>query len=32
MPAADLRNLLYASYVAPAPIASWPAKVRNDAA
>jgi diguanylate cyclase (GGDEF)-like protein len=32
MPAADLRKLLYASYVAPAPIASWPAKVRNDAA
>ena len=32
MPAADLRKLLYASYVAPAQISSWPAKVRNDAA
>ena len=30
MPAADLRKLLYASYVAPAQISSWPAKVRND--
>ena len=29
MPAADLRKLLYASYVAPAQISSWPAKVRN---
>jgi diguanylate cyclase (GGDEF)-like protein len=31
MPAADLRKLLYATYVAP-PQASWPAKVRSDAA
>jgi diguanylate cyclase (GGDEF)-like protein/PAS domain S-box-containing protein len=30
MPAADLRKLLYATYVAPAQ--SWPAKVRSDAA
>jgi diguanylate cyclase (GGDEF)-like protein len=30
MPAADLRKLLYASYVAPA--GSWPSKVRSDAA
>jgi diguanylate cyclase (GGDEF)-like protein/PAS domain S-box-containing protein len=29
MPAADLRKLLYASYVAPA---SWPNKIRSDAA
>ncbi len=32
MPAADLRKLLYTSYVAPAQGASWPAKVRSDAA
>ena len=31
MPAADLRRLLYATYVAP-PQTSWPAKVRSDAA
>jgi diguanylate cyclase (GGDEF)-like protein/PAS domain S-box-containing protein len=31
MPAADLRKLLYATYVAP-PQASWPARVRSDAA
>jgi diguanylate cyclase (GGDEF)-like protein len=31
MPAADLRKLLYATYVAP-PQSSWPAKVRSDAA
>jgi diguanylate cyclase (GGDEF)-like protein len=31
MPAADLRRLLYATYVAP-PQSSWPAKVRSDAA
>ncbi|MGA2816711.1 MAG: EAL domain-containing protein [Xanthobacteraceae bacterium] len=32
MPAADLRKLLYASYVAPSHVSSWPAKVRSDAA
>jgi len=32
MPAADLRKLLYASYVAPAQNPSWPVKARNDAA
>ena len=32
VPAADLRKLLYASYVSPAQISSWPAKVHNDAA
>jgi EAL domain-containing protein (putative c-di-GMP-specific phosphodiesterase class I) len=32
MPAADLRKLLYASYVAPPQASSWPAKVRSDAA
>ncbi len=32
LPAADLRKLLYASYVAPAQNPSWPAKARNDAA
>jgi diguanylate cyclase (GGDEF)-like protein len=32
MPAADLRKLLYASYVAPAQVPEWPAKVRSDAA
>ena len=31
MPAADLRKLLYATYVGP-PQSSWPAKVRSDAA
>jgi diguanylate cyclase (GGDEF)-like protein len=31
MPAADLRKLLYASYVTP-PQSSWPARVRSDAA
>ena len=31
MPAADLRKLLYATYVAP-PQALWPARVRSDAA
>jgi diguanylate cyclase (GGDEF)-like protein len=31
MPAADLRKLLYATYVAP-PQSAWPAKVRSDAA
>ena len=31
MPAADLRKLLYATYVAP-PQASWPARIRSDAA
>jgi diguanylate cyclase (GGDEF)-like protein/PAS domain S-box-containing protein len=31
MPAADLRKLLYATYVAP-PQASWPTRVRSDAA
>ncbi len=31
MPAADLRKLLYASYVAP-PQSSWPARVKSDAA
>ena len=32
MPAADLRKLLYASYVAPAQAATWPAGLRSDAA
>ncbi len=32
MPAADLRKLLYASYVAPAQTSSRPALLRNDAA
>ena len=32
MPAADLRKLLYASYVAPAQLSSWPKKIRSDAA
>jgi diguanylate cyclase (GGDEF)-like protein len=32
MPAADLRKLLYASYVGPAQVSSWPAKARSDAA
>jgi len=32
MPAADLRKLLYASYVSPAESSSWPAKVHSDAA
>jgi predicted signal transduction protein with EAL and GGDEF domain len=32
MPAADLRRLLYASYVAPAQVSSWPNKIRSDAA
>ncbi len=32
MPAADLRRLLYASYVAPAPSTAWPAGLRSDAA
>jgi len=32
MPAADLRKLLYASYVAPAQVPGWPGKVRSDAA
>ena len=32
MPAADLRRLLYASYVAPAQVPAWPAKGRSDAA
>jgi diguanylate cyclase (GGDEF)-like protein len=32
MPAADLRKLLYASYVAPAETASWPSRLRHDAA
>jgi EAL domain-containing protein (putative c-di-GMP-specific phosphodiesterase class I) len=32
MPAADLRRLLYASYVAPAQPAAWPAGRRSDAA
>jgi diguanylate cyclase (GGDEF)-like protein len=31
MPAADLRKLLYATYVAP-PQSSWPARARSDAA
>jgi len=32
IPAADLRKLLYASYVSPAHTALWPAKLRDDAA
>lgn len=32
MPAADLRRLLYATYVAPAHTPAWPAAVRSDAA
>jgi EAL domain-containing protein (putative c-di-GMP-specific phosphodiesterase class I) len=32
LPAADLRKLLYASYVAPAQVPAWPAKSRSDAA
>jgi diguanylate cyclase (GGDEF)-like protein len=32
MPAADLRRLLYVSYVAPAKIPAWPEKGRSDAA
>jgi diguanylate cyclase (GGDEF)-like protein/PAS domain S-box-containing protein len=32
MPAADLRKLLYASYVAPADAAMWPVGMRSDAA
>jgi diguanylate cyclase (GGDEF)-like protein len=32
MPAADLRRLLYASYVAPAQESAWPTRRRNDAA
>jgi diguanylate cyclase (GGDEF)-like protein/PAS domain S-box-containing protein len=32
MPAADLRKLLYASYVAPAELSPWPNKIRSDAA
>jgi len=32
MPAADLRRLLYASYVAPAQSTAWPARRRSDAA
>jgi diguanylate cyclase (GGDEF)-like protein len=32
MPAADLRKLLYASYVAPAQTSAWPARQRSDAA
>ncbi len=32
MPAADLRKLLYASYVAPPQLSSWPNKIRSDAA
>jgi diguanylate cyclase (GGDEF)-like protein/PAS domain S-box-containing protein len=32
MPAADLRKLVYASYVAPAEAAAWPARIRSDAA
>jgi EAL domain-containing protein (putative c-di-GMP-specific phosphodiesterase class I) len=32
MPAADLRKLLYASYVAPPQLSSWPARVSSDAA
>jgi len=32
MPAADLRRLLYATYVAPAHMSAWPAAVRSDAA
>ena len=32
MPAADLRKLLYAFYVAPAQTTAWPAGIRSDAA
>jgi diguanylate cyclase (GGDEF)-like protein len=32
MPAADIRKLLYASYVAPPQLSSWPARVSSDAA
>ncbi len=32
MPAAELRKLLYASYVAPAHLSPWPDKIRSDAA
>ena len=32
MPAADLRKLLYAFYVAPAQTTAWPARIRSDAA
>ena len=32
MPAADLRKLLYAFYVAPAQTTAWPAAIRSDAA
>jgi diguanylate cyclase (GGDEF)-like protein len=32
MPAADLRKLLYAFYVAPAQTIAWPAGIRSDAA
>jgi len=32
MPAADLRKLLYATYVAPIETSLWPAKLRPDAA
>jgi diguanylate cyclase (GGDEF)-like protein/PAS domain S-box-containing protein len=32
IPAGDLRKLLYASYVAPAQLSSWPKKIRSDAA
>jgi EAL domain-containing protein (putative c-di-GMP-specific phosphodiesterase class I) len=32
MPAADLRKLLYATYVAPPETSSWPAKLQHNAA
>jgi hypothetical protein len=32
MPAADLRKLLYATYVSPPQKSPWPARVRSDAA
>jgi diguanylate cyclase (GGDEF)-like protein len=32
MPAADVRRLLYASYVSPAQTSSWPKELRSDAA
>ena len=32
MPAADLRKLLYASYVAPTQAAAWPEAFRSNAA